>query len=195
MTDDFTSLLAQVRACTICAGLPLGPKPIFQIAGAARILVAAQAPGRIAHERGRSFDDPSGNRLREWMGISRDTFYDENLIALIPMGFCFPGSGKGGDMPPRPECAVAWRKRLLAELPNLRLTLVIGQYAQSWHLPGHTDKPLTERVRHWREFGTGLIPLPHPSPRNGSWLRKNPWFAEEVIPAIRQRVADALELR
>jgi uracil-DNA glycosylase len=183
------TLLAEVRACRLCEGLPLGPKPIFQIDQRARILIAAQAPGRLAHERGRSFDDPSGNRLRDWMGIDRDTFYDASKIAIMAMGFCFPGSGKGGDLPPRPECAPAWRSKLLAQLPNVGLTLVIGQYSQAWHLPLFARLSVTDRVRGWRDGPAGVMPLPHPSPRNIGWLKRNPWFDEDVVPALKNLVS------
>lgn len=188
----FEELVAQVRQCTICESqLPLGPRPVIQISRAARILVVGQAPGRRVHETGLPFNDPSGDRLRNWMGISRDTFYDEEQLAILPMGFCYPGTGKSGDMPPRPECAPAWRDLLLERLEHIELTLAIGQYAHAWHLPGGKAS-VTERVKRWREQWPELLPLPHPSPRNNLWLRRNPWFEEEVIPELRQRVADIL---
>jgi uracil-DNA glycosylase len=187
MLDD---LLREVRACTICKDLPLGPNPIVQASSTARILIAGQAPGRITHHKNRPFDDPSGNNLRKWMGIDRDTFYDASKLAIIPMGFCYPGTGKGGDLPPRPECAPAWRKQLLAALPNMRLTLVIGQYAHAWHLPHDAHLSLTDRVRNWNNYAPSIIPLPHPSPRNGAWLKNNPWFSSEVLPHV-QRLVDA----
>ena len=188
-----TELLAEVRACTRCAEhLPLGPRPVFQFDPAARILVVGQAPGRKVHETGIPFNDPSGDRLRDWMGIDRDTFYDATRIALLPMGFCYPGTGRSGDLPPRPECAATWRDRLLAGLQRVRLTLVIGQYALAWHLP-QAAGPLTETVRASASHPPGVIPLPHPSPRNNLWLRRNPWFEAEVLPRVRQRVAQALD--
>ncbi|MBL3556526.1 MULTISPECIES: uracil-DNA glycosylase family protein [Marinobacter] len=188
----FEELVAQVRQCTICESqLPLGPRPVIQISRAARILVVGQAPGRRVHETGLPFNDPSGDRLRNWMGISRETFYDEEQLAILPMGFCYPGTGKSGDMPPRPECAPAWRDLLLERLEHIELTLAIGQYAHAWHLPGGKAS-VTERVKRWREEWPELLPLPHPSPRNNLWLRRNPWFEEEVIPELRQRVADIL---
>ena len=158
----------------------------------ARILIAGQAPGRRVHETGIPFDDPSGDRLREWLGISREDFYDATRIAIVPMGFCYPGTGKSGDLPPRQECAEAWREPLLSSLADIRLTLVIGQYAQRWHL---TDKSrnLTETVRAWESFGAGLIPLPHPSPRNNLWLKKNPWFTSKLLPDLKLRVQQALD--
>jgi uracil-DNA glycosylase len=189
VAEDVEALLQEVRQCNICQGLPLGPKPILQMAPAARILIAGQAPGRLTHAKGVPFDDVSGDRLRQWMGIDRTTFYDPTRIACLPMGFCFPGIGKGGDLPPRAECAPRWRNRLLSLLPNIRLTLVIGQYAQGWHFPDDR-RSLTQRVQ---QSGDGhTIPLPHPSPRNGFWLRANPWFETDVLPLLRKRVQMAL---
>lgn len=189
------SLLAQVRDCTLCAShLPLGPRPIVQLHPRARILVAGQAPGRKVHESGVPFADASGDRLREWLGMSADVFYDPKYVAILPMGFCFPGTGKAGDLPPRPECAPAWRETLLRPLKALKLTLVIGQYAQAYHLPGPnmsvTDTVLSSRI-HWPK----VIPLPHPSPRNNIWLRRNPWFERELLPLLKTRVAEILEDR
>jgi uracil-DNA glycosylase len=183
-------ILPNLRACTLCEGLPLGPKPIFQLHEEARILVVGQAPGRITHHKGRPFDDPSGNNLRRWMGIDSETFYDERKLAMLPMALCYPGKGKGGDLPPRPVCAQTWRAKVLALLPNVKLTLVIGQYAHAWHLPHLEEKTLTARVRAWD--GDNVIPLPHPSPRNGVWQKANPWFAAEVLPRLQRRVQEAL---
>lgn len=196
MTEtDLDQLIKNVAACQLCADkLPLGPRPVIQIASTARILIAGQAPGRKVHETGIPFNDPSGDRLRDWMGIDRDIFYDAAQIAILPMGFCFPGTGKSGDLPPRPECAPKWRAPLLEHLPQLKLTLVIGQYAQSWHLKGLRQKNLTETVKSWRDYGNGIIPLPHPSPRNFGWLKKNPWFERDVLPALRLRVHNILSL-
>ncbi len=189
---DFAELLEDVRACRLCEPhLPLGPNPILQIHPAARILIAGQAPGRRVHESSVPFDDPSGDRLRDWMGVSHDEFYDPTKIAILPMGFCYPGTGKSGDLPPRPECEPAWRARLLDSLESLELTLVIGQYAMKSHLPG-SPRNLTETVRAWRDDGGGVIPLPHPSPRNNIWLKKNPWFAESMLPKLRRSVRKAL---
>lgn len=188
----FDDLVAQVRQCRICEGsLPLGPRPVIQISGSARLLVVGQAPGRRVHDSGLPFNDPSGDRLRAWMGIDRDTFYDDQQLAILPMGLCYPGTGKSGDLPPRPECAPAWRDLLLERLTEVQLTLVIGQYAQAWHLSGG-KKSVTERVRHWREVWPEILPLPHPSPRNNLWLRRNPWFEEQVIPELQQRVRTIL---
>jgi uracil-DNA glycosylase len=159
---------------------------------AARILIAGQAPGSRVHSTGVPFDDPSGDRLRDWMGIDKPTFYDATRIAILPMGFCYPGTGTSGDLSPRPECAPAWRDKLLAAMPHIRLTLLIGQYAQSWHLIGKTRANLTETTRAWRDYGPGAIPLPHPSPRNNIWLKRNPWFVAELLPMLRRRVATGL---
>lgn len=186
------SLLRDVRACTICeAHLPHGVRPVLQIHREAKILIAGQAPGRVVHESGIPFDDASGNRLREWMGIGRETFYDPKQIAILPMGFCYPGTGKSGDLPPRPECAPAWRTQLLANLPALELTLVVGKYAQDYHF-GTRGTSLTELVRDWKTHWPGALPLPHPSPRNNIWLRRNPWFEKEVLPSLREHVARLL---
>jgi uracil-DNA glycosylase len=189
VADDIHHLLEEVRSCRFCAGLPLGPRPIFQFSPSARILVVGQAPGRLTHAKGLPFDDASGNRLRDWMGISREVFYDASSIACLPMGFCYPGKGRGGDLPPRPECAPRWRPVLLPLLQDIRLTLVIGQYAHAQYFAGDRRR-LTDRVQHWR--GEHLVPLPHPSPRNGVWLKANPWFVAEILPRLRQAVQDCL---
>lgn len=182
------SLLDEVRACTICADdLPLGPRPVVQLAASSRILIAGQAPGRRVHESGVPFDDPSGDRLRDWMGVSRDIFYDPKRIAILPMGFCFPGSGRSGDLPPRPECAPAWREALLARLRRVELTLVLGQYAQAWHLDG-PKRSVTAAVEDWHASWPRVVPLPHPSPRNRAWFARNPWFEDELVPRLRRRV-------
>ncbi|MES2918217.1 MAG: uracil-DNA glycosylase family protein [Pseudomonadota bacterium] len=187
-------LLDEVRACTLCADqLPAGPRPILQLHPEARLLIASQAPGRRAHASGIPFDDASGERLREWLGIGKAVFYDERHVAILPMGFCYPGKGKGGDLPPRRECAPAWRAPLLALLPRLELTLLIGAHAQAWHLPARAAT-LTETVRDYARFGPALWSLPHPSPLNNTWLRRNPWFEAEVLPRLRERVAALLAL-
>lgn len=189
---DFDRLLTRVRGCTICAEqLPHPPRPVVQADPAARILIAGQAPGRRVHESGVPFDDPSGERLRDWMGLSREEFYDPAVLAILPMGFCYPGTGSSGDLPPRPECAPAWREELLAGLSAVELTLVIGAYAQTWHLDARGER-VTDVVRRWEERWPTVVPLPHPSPRNRRWLAKNPWFEEEVLPALRERIADVL---
>lgn len=187
------SLLTEVRACTLCAAhLPLGPRPVLQMQASARILIAGQAPGRKVHESGIPFDDASGDRLRTWLGVSRDVFYDARHIAILPMGFCFPGTGKSGDLPPRPECAPAWRAPLLSHLKNLQLTLVLGQYALAYHLP-EAGGTLTEGVQAWRRYWPHVVPLPHPSPRNTPWLRRHPWFENELVPLLQTRVAEILQ--
>ena len=189
----FSSLLAQVRACTLCAEhLPQGVRPVLQIHPLARVLIAGQAPGRKVYESGVPFDDASGDRLREWMGVSRAVFYDAKKIAILPMGFCYPGTGRSGDLPPRPECAPAWREQLLKHLSHLDVTLVVGQYAQAYHLDGE-HRSLTETVKAWRTYWPNTVPLPHPSPRNNIWLSRNPWFELELLPKLRQRIAKALK--
>lgn len=154
-------------------------------------MIAGQAPGSKVHATGVPFDDPSGKRLREWMGVDRETFYDARRVAILPMGFCYPGKGKSGDLPPLPRCAETWRQRLLDQLGHIQLTLVIGQYAQAWHLD-ETSPTLTETVQRWESYDPAVLPLPHPSPRNNIWLKKNPWFEQQVLPALRSRVEAAL---
>lgn len=182
-------LLAEIRACEICQGLPLGPRPIVQFSPNAKILIVGQAPGRITHEKGIPFDDPSGDRLRSWLGISRDVFYDDQKIAIVPMGFCFPGTASGGDLPPRAECAPAWRDRILDTLSSIETTLVIGRYAIDWHLPEFKKSTVTEAVKAWRKGWPQQLTLPHPSPRNNRWLKQNAWFEDDVLPALRTRVS------
>lgn len=182
--------MSEVRACRVCeAVLPLGPRPILQISPTARILIASQAPGSKAHTSGIPFSDPSGDRLRDWLGISRAEFYDAETVAILPMGLCYPGRRRSGDAPPRPECAPLWRERLLAAMPQIRLTLLVGSYAQSYVLgPGM----LTERVRDFAAYLPDLFPLPHPSWRVTGWSRTHPWFEDEVLPVLRARVRQAV---
>ena len=181
-------LLQEIRACRICADqLPLGPRPVVQADARARLLIVGQAPGLKVHETGIPFNDASGDRLRAWLGMTREQFYDPAQVAIVPMGFCYPGRGRSGDNPPRPECAPAWRERLLAELPEIELTLLVGRYAQEWHLGKGLSLP--ERVRRWQDYGPAQIPLPHPSPRNNLWLRRNPWFEQPLLPWLQQRIA------
>jgi uracil-DNA glycosylase len=188
-----SKLLTDVRACTICAAhLPQGPRPVLQADARARILIAGQAPGSKVHASGVPFDDASGERLRQWMGLSREEFYDPKLVAILPMGFCYPGTGGSGDLPPRKECAAQWRAQLLRAMPLIELTLVIGQYAMAWHLPGEATKNLTETVRAWQQHWPAVLPLPHPSPRNNIWLKANPWFELDVVPAVQARVRSLL---
>ncbi|WP_288989101.1 uracil-DNA glycosylase family protein [uncultured Pseudoalteromonas sp.] len=186
-------LIEQVSKCVICEpNLPLGARPVIQFNPNARILIAGQAPGIKVHETGVPFNDASGNRLREWLGLTRDEFYDANNIAILPMGFCYPGRGKSGDLPPRKECAPAWREQLLAALPNIELTIVLGKYAQAYHLPETKKMPLTELVKSWREYWPNYLVLPHPSPRNNIWLKKNPWFEQDVLPELGKRISTIL---
>ena len=189
----FDRLLREIRDCRLCeAELEHGVRPVLRAAPTARVLVAGQAPGRRVHASGVPFDDPSGDRLREWMGVDAATFYDEARVAIVPMGFCYPGTGTSGDLPPRPECAEAWRARVIGALSDVRLTLVIGQYAIRWHL-GTGSTPLTKVVAAWRDHAPAVLPLPHPSPRNNLWLRRNPWFEADVLPYLRDAVRGALE--
>lgn len=181
-------LLESVRGCRACENeLPLEPRPVIRATTTARLLIVGQAPGVRVHESGVPWDDPSGERLRQWMGITRDRFYDERHIAIIPMGFCYPGRGKSGDLPPRTACAELWLSRLLAHLPDVQLTLLIGRYAQAHYLGGRCQRTLTETVRAWRDYQPHYLPLPHPSGRNNIWLRRNGWFETEVIPTLRDR--------
>lgn len=187
---DFETLLEEVRGCRACADvLPLGPRPVFQLSRSARILIASQAPGTKVHESGIPFDDPSGDRLRDWTGLSRADFYDAERVAILPMALCYPGRAGGGDAPPRKECAPLWRDKLLGELPDLRLTLLVGTYAQA-HILGPGS--MTERVRNFRNYLPGHFPLPHPSWRSRIWAERNPWFERDVLPELRSAIRDAL---
>lgn len=189
MSQSLTSLLTDIRACRLCEPvLPLGPRPIVHIHSTqATLLIVGQAPGTKVHESGIPWNDPSGERLRDWLQMDREQFYHDPRIAIVPMGFCYPGKGKSGDLPPRKECAAQWRPPLEAQLNTVKLTLLIGQYAQQYYLP----KPklsLTERVRRFEEFLPHYFPLPHPSPRNLLWLKRNPWFEKDCLPALRARL-------
>ena len=182
------NLLKEVRACRTCeTHLPLGPRPVLRASRSARILIIGQAPGTKVHESGIPWDDASGKRLRDWMQISAGRFYDEKETAIIPMGFCYPGKGKSGDLPPRPECAELWHEKLLAGLPNLQLRLLIGKYAQDYYL-GTKRQSLAQTVQNWKDYLPDYFPLPHPSPRNIRWFRLNPWFESEVIPSLRDKI-------
>lgn len=188
------ALLQATRKCRLCSGtIPEPIRPILQAGSPARILIAGQAPGRKVQQSGIPFDDASGERLRNWMGIDSETFYDPEQVAILPMAFCYPGKGKSGDLAPPKICAKTWRARLLDQLPCIRLTLALGQYAIDWHLDT-PHRTLTDTVRCWRDFGPDIIPLPHPSPRNNIWLSKNRWFAEALLPALQEQVAEALHI-
>lgn len=191
MSDDLPGLLAEIRACQRCV-LPLGPRPVLAASPTARLLIAGQAPGTRVHTTGIPWNDPSGDRLRDWLGLDRATFYDATRIAIVPMGFCYPGRAGGGDAPPRPECAPTWRDAVLAHMPHITLTLAIGRYAQAWHLRGRERPTLGETVAAWASYAPDVLPLPHPSPRNRRWLRDRPWFEADVVPMLRARVADLL---
>lgn len=194
--ESLPELLARVRACRLCeAQLPLGPKPILRAAATARVLIVGQAPGTRVHATGIPWNDPSGDRLRGWLRVDRDTFYDESQIAIIPTGLCYPGRGASGDLPPRPECAPTWHPLLLAHLPRVEMILLVGQYAQAYYLGDRRKATLTDTVRAWREFMPRYWPMPHPSPRNQLWLKRNPWFEQETLPALRRRLVPLLRPR
>ncbi len=186
-------LLSQIRSCTHCKEhLPLGPRPIVAAHPESKIAIIGQAPGTKVHQTGIPWDDPSGRQLRNWLGVSDGQFYDDRLFALVPMGFCYPGKGKSGDLPPRPECAPQWHAPLMDQMANLKLTILIGQYAQKHYLGDGMKNNLTETVKNYRELLPHYFVLPHPSPRNRFWLSKNPWFEEEVLPELRKRVLSSL---
>ena len=185
-------LVAEIRACRICADI-LEPRPVLHVSHTSRLLIASQAPGLRVHQTGISFNDPSGDRLRDWMGVDRATFYDEKRVALTGMAFCFPGyDAKGGDRPPPPICAQHWRARLMDALPDMKLTLLVGSYSFAWHLGDAVKSNMTETVRAWRDYAPRHIPMPHPSWRNNGWLKKNPWFEDELVPYLRRRVRQVL---
>jgi uracil-DNA glycosylase family 4 len=200
MPESLKRLSAKIKACRICLETPKGrplphePRPVFQASSTAKLLIVGQAPGTRVHASGRPFTDPSGVRLRQWLGIDETLFYDERNVAIVPMGFCFPGqNAKGADLPPRPECAPAWRAKLLSHLNAVRFVICLGRPAQHWHLGELAGADLTETVRNWRK-GLALHPkvlaLPHPSWRNNAWLKKNPWFADELLPVLRKEMRD-----
>ncbi len=205
--DALPQLLKRIGGCRLCVESPRGrplphePRPVLRASVTARLCVSSQAPGTRVHATGLPFNDPSGDRLRSWMAVDRDTFYDASRVAIVPMGFCFPGlDAKGGDLPPRPECRATWHDQVYATLPNLRFLLAIGGYAHRYHLGSEAAGGVTETVRRWREFiaepigpsGARVLPLPHPSWRNTGWLKRNPWFEDEVIPVLRAEVAAAI---
>lgn len=200
-------LLADIRSCRACVETPAGkplphqPRPVIQASGTARLCIAGQAPGTRVHATGIPFNDPSGDRLRDWLGIDRETFYDAERLAIVPMGFCFPGlDAKGGDLPPRRECRGFWHDRVFAAMPQIELVLAIGQYAQAYHLGPDRKRNLTETVGHWREILASdrhprILPLPHPSWRNNTWLKKNPWFETELLRILRREVARLIDIK
>jgi uracil-DNA glycosylase len=206
--EDLPALLAGISACVLCRDAPLGgsakalphdPRPVCVASASAPVLIAGQAPGTRVHASGRPFTDPSGDRLRQWLGVDEAQFYDPANFAIVPMGFCFPGlDAKGGDLPPRRECAPAWRDRLMAAMPQVRLILAIGQYAQAWHLGPMRRNSLTETVADWRgilaatQSGRAVLPLPHPSWRNSGWIKRNPWFEAELLPELKGRISNLL---
>lgn len=194
MIETFTKDASACRACAdefAATHTRHEPRPVVWLSGKARVLIAGQAPGMRVHKSGVPFDDPSGDRLRDWMGVDRDLFYDRDKVAILPMAFCFPGyDAKGSDLPPPKRCADLWRDRALAAMPQVELTLLVGGYAQKWSLGKRVAKTLTQTVEQWRDYGPAIIPLPHPSWRNTGWLKKNPWFEAEVLPTLRMRVAE-----
>lgn len=192
MSEKLEALWEEARGCTLCAAdLPLGPRPVLRPSATARLLIVGQAPGTKVHASGVPWDDPSGDRLRGWMGIGRETFYDRRRIAIMPMGFCYPGRlERGGDAPPRPECAPHWHAALRALMPAVELTLLVGGYAQAHYLGARRGRTLTETVFHWRNFLPAFLPTPHPSWRTRGWVARNPWFEAELLPDLRGRVAD-----
>jgi uracil-DNA glycosylase len=194
MSAKLSRLLAQVRACRLCAAhLPLGPKPVLMPKPKARLLIIGQAPGTRVHETGVPWNDRSGDRLRAWMGVDRDTFYGSPAIAIMPMGFCYPGRyAKGGDRPPRPECAPAWHAQVRALMPKIELTLLVGSYAQAYYLQNRGLETMTETVRQWQVFIPSFLPTPHPSWRTTGWLKRNPWFERDLVPDLQRRVRDIL---
>lgn len=188
------ALIKEARGCRVCAPhLPLGPRPVFLVGAGARLLIVGQAPGTRVHETGIPWNDRSGDRLRDWLLLDRDAFYDETHIAIVPAGFCYPGrDARGGDLPPRPECAPAWHARLMAHMADIRLTLLVGQYAQALYLGARRRPTLSGTVAAWRDYLPAYLPLPHPSWRNTAWLKRNPWFEEKLLPDLRARIGALL---
>ncbi|MEK9628357.1 MAG: uracil-DNA glycosylase family protein [Nitrospinota bacterium] len=186
-------LRKNIKACTICAEhLPFPPKPVFSFSQKSKILVVGQAPGTRVHESGIPWNDPSGDRLREWMQVSREQFYDTKYFSIVPMAFCYPGKGKSGDLPPRPECAENWMQPILDKIPKIKLILLIGQYSQGWFLKDQKKSTLTDTVKNWKMYLPNYFVLPHPSPRNNIWLKKNPWFEKQLVPKLRKKVKELI---
>lgn len=191
---SMSNLLAQIRSCTHCAeDLPLGPRPVVRMSASSRILIVGQAPGTKVHASGIPWDDQSGRELRRWLDVDSETFYDTEVFGIMPMGFCYPGKGKGGDLPPKKACAPLWHSQALAQMPQIKLVLLIGQYAQQYYLADRRGATLTETVKSFRNYLPEFFPLVHPSPRNKLWQRRNPWFEEEVVPELRKVVFEMLQ--
>ena len=187
--ENLNSILREVRNCKLCeAHLPLGANPVLSVNSQSKILIIGQAPGTKVHATGIPWNDPSGKELRRWLDVDTTTFYDPEIFGIMPMGFCYPGRGRGGDLPPRKECAPTWHSMLSSQMPNLKLTLLIGAFAQSYYLGERRKNNLTETVKNFKEYLPNYFPLVHPSPRNRLWMRKNPWFETEVLPELRDRV-------
>ena len=195
-SEGLAALLERVRVCTLCeAHLPHGCRPVLRASSTARLLIVGQAPGARVHATGIPWNDPSGDRLRQWLALDRAAFYDESRIAIVPMGFCYPGTApKGGDYPPRPECAPRWHAEVMAALGAVELTLLVGSYAQAHYLGERRNATMTDTVAAWREYGPRFLPLPHPSWRNTAWIKRNPWFEEDLVPVLRERVRGVLAL-
>ena len=195
MENDTVHLLQRIRACTVCESeLPCGANPIVQFSERSKIVLVSQAPGRLAHDKNLPYKDPSGRTLRRWLGVREDQFYQADNFAILPIGFCYPGKGKSGDLPPRPECAPLWHEAVWNRLQNVKLTLLIGQYAQRYYLQKQARKTLTATVHHYKDYLPDYFPIVHPSPRNGIWLRRNPWFEADVVPDLQQVVADTIRV-
>jgi uracil-DNA glycosylase len=191
VASDLPSLLSEIRSCQICQGLIPEPRPVIRANSGASVLIVGQAPGTKVHASGVPWDDASGKRLRSWMGVDESLFYNDSKIAIVPMGLCYPGKGKSGDLPPRPECAPAWHEKVRAYLPNIKCTMLIGQYAQNYYLESD-HKTLTTRVKDWQQFAPECFALPHPSPRNQIWLKKNTWFENETVPELQKVIRSIL---
>ncbi len=194
-TETLEDLLQRIRSCDVCkADLPLGPRPIVRASSSSKLLIIGQAPGTKVHQSGVPWDDPSGDRLREWLNIDTETFYDDARVAIVPTGFCYPGRDpKGGDNPPRPECAPLWHEPLQSHLKDVQLTLLVGMHAQAYHLGGKRQRTMTETVRAWRDYGPSVLPTPHPSWRTTGWMKKNPWFEAEILPELQIRIAGLMK--
>lgn len=194
MKNELAPLLTEIKGCTLCAKhLPLGPRPVLHAHQNNRLIIIGQAPGTKVHASGIPWDDASGKELRRWLNVTSEQFYHPEKVGIIPMGFCYPGKGKSGDLPPRPECATTWHQQLTTKLPHVELTLLIGTYAQQYYLGSKAKKNLTETVYHFEDYLPQFIPLPHPSPRNRFWMKKNPWFEESIVPYLQKRIPTFFE--